>query len=70
VLLCDASQVAVSAVLHQEMQGQLVPVKFSNRLLTAAERRYSVFVKEALAVIVGCKKYRPFLEQGIYPSDG
>ena len=44
------------------MQGQLAPIAFSSRLLTAAERRYSVFEKEALAAIVGCEKYRPFLE--------
>jgi hypothetical protein len=61
-LICDASDVAVSAVLHQEKEGDLAPIAYSSRLLSALERRYSSHEKECLAVVYGCEKYRSYLE--------
>jgi hypothetical protein len=61
-LVCDASDVAISAVLNQEQGGDLAPVAYSSRLLSPAERRYSIHEKECLAVVYGCEKFRSYLE--------
>jgi hypothetical protein len=44
-LVCDASEVAISAVLHQKKGLGLAPVDFSSRLLSPAERWYSIHEK-------------------------
>jgi hypothetical protein len=61
-LHCDASNVAISAVLHQKNGEGLAPIAYSSRLLSAAERRYSAHEKECLAVVHGCEKYIQYLE--------
>jgi hypothetical protein len=61
-LVCDASDVAISAVLNQKQGGDLAPVAYSSRLLSPAERRYSIHEKECLAVVYGCEKFRSYLE--------
>jgi transposase InsO family protein len=61
-LVCDASDVAISAVLHQTRDEQLAPIAYGSRLLTPAERRYSIHERECLAVVFGCEKYRSSLE--------
>jgi hypothetical protein len=62
VLLTNASDLAISAVLHQEVNGALAPISYYSRLLTAAERKYSTYEKECLAVLFGCERCRSFLE--------
>jgi len=62
VLATDASDVAVSAVLHQDVNGVLAPIAYHSRVLTAAERKYSTYEKECLAVLFRCEKCRPYLE--------
>jgi hypothetical protein len=62
-LVCDASDVANSAVLHQDEGDGLAPIAYSGLLLFPAERKYSIYVKECLAVVHGCEKYRTYLEQ-------
>jgi hypothetical protein len=54
VLVCDAIEVAVSAVLNQRGEEELAPIAFASRLLTGAERKYSIHEKECLAVVLGC----------------
>lgn len=61
-LICDASDCAISAVLHQKSGEDLAPTAYSSRLLSAVERRYSIHERECLAVIYGCEKYRSYLE--------
>jgi hypothetical protein len=61
-LICDASDCAISAVLHQKIGEDLAPIAYSSRLLSAVERRYSIHERECLAVIYGCEKYRSYLE--------
>jgi hypothetical protein len=51
VLVCDSSDVAISAVLNQRQENGLAPIAFASRLLTAAERKYSIHEKEFLAVV-------------------
>jgi len=55
VLVNDASDIAVSAVLNQRVNGQLAPVALYSKLLGPAERRYSTYNKECLATVFGCK---------------
>jgi hypothetical protein len=61
-LICDASDVAISAVLHQKSGEHLAPITYNSRLLSAVERRYSIYEMECLAVVYGCEKYRRYLE--------
>jgi len=61
-LVTDASDLAVSAILHQRVGEELAPISYYSRLLTAAERGYSTYEKECLAVIFGCEKCRVYLE--------
>jgi hypothetical protein len=58
VLATYASVLAVSAVLHQRVGGELASVSYYIRLLTGTERRYSTYERECLAVIFGCEKCR------------
>jgi hypothetical protein len=60
VLATDASDVAISAVLHQRIGGGLAPISYHSRTLSPAELKYSTY--ECLAVIFGCEKCRPYLE--------
>jgi len=56
-LVTDASDLAVSAVLHQEVNVALAPIAYYSRVLTAAERKYRTY-EECLVVIFGCEKCR------------
>ena len=62
VLATGASDIAVSAVLNQRVNGELAPVACYSRLLSLAERSYSTYEKECLAVVFGCEKARTYLE--------
>ena len=61
-LMTDASDTAVGAVLQQNVQGTWTPISFFSRKLTPAETRYSTFDRELLAVYLGIKHFRHFLE--------
>jgi len=43
VLVTDTSDLAISAVLHQIVNGALAPISYYSRMLTAAERKYSTY---------------------------
>ena len=62
ILVTDASDLAISAVLNQRVGGNLAPISFYSRLLSPAERNYSAYEKACLAVLFGCEKCRPYLE--------
>jgi transposase InsO family protein len=62
VLVTDASDLAISAVLQQQISGGLAPISYYSRVLTEAEKKYSTYKKECLAVIFGCEKCRAYLE--------
>jgi hypothetical protein len=61
VLVTDASELAVSAVLHQRVNGALAPISYYSKLLTGAERKYGTYEKECLAVLFGCDKCQVYL---------
>ena len=61
-LMTDASDSAVGAVLQQNISGTWKPISFFSRKLTTTETRYSTFDRELLAVYLGIKHFRHFLE--------
>jgi hypothetical protein len=62
VLTTDASDRAISVVLHQRLGKGLAPISYYSSLLTEAKRKYSTYEKECLAVIFGCEKCHSYLE--------
>ena len=50
----DASDVAIGAVLQQDFGRGLQPIAYDSRKLTDAERRYSTYDRELLAVVNAC----------------
>ena len=58
----DASDVAVGAVLQQYIHGQWCPISFFSRALKPAERRYSTFDRELLAIYLAIRHFKYFLE--------
>ncbi|CAH2090167.1 unnamed protein product [Euphydryas editha] len=61
VLTCDASNHAIGAVLSQGPVGKDQPIAFASRTLNKSETNYSTTEKELLAILYGCKTFRPFL---------
>lgn len=60
-LTCDASNYAISAILSQGPIGKDNPIAYSSRTLNKNEINYSTTEKELLAIIFGCKNFRPYL---------
>lgn len=58
VLRTDASNVGLGAVLMQEdIKGELRPIEWASKKLTATESRYGITEKEMLAVVFGIEKF-------------
>ena len=62
VLVTDSSDLGISAVLNQRVGDHLAPIAYYSSLLSPAQRNYSTYEKECLAVLSGCEKFRPYLE--------
>lgn len=62
LLVTDASDIGVGAILQLEVDGQEVPVGYWSRLLNKSERNYCASDKEVLAVVWGLKKVRHFVQ--------
>uniref|UniRef100_A0ABD2WZX6 RNA-directed DNA polymerase n=1 Tax=Trichogramma kaykai TaxID=54128 RepID=A0ABD2WZX6_9HYME len=58
----DSSDYAISAVFTQEREDGEQSVYYISRVLTSAERNYTVTEKECLAVIWAIEKFRPYVE--------
>lgn len=62
VVYADASTVAMGAVLTQKGEEQQEhPVCYASRTMNSAEKRYSTYEREALAVVFALKKFRVYL---------
>ena len=61
-LTTDTSDLAIGAVLQQSVNGCLVPLAFFSQKLRTPERKYSTFDRELLALYLGIRHFRYFLE--------
>ena len=60
-LYTDASQTALGYILSQTIEDREHVISYGGRELNVAEKRYSTTEREALAVVDGIKRYRPYL---------
>lgn len=61
-LTADASDLAVGAVLQQFVNGTWEPLAFFSKKLRPPEQKYSTFDRELLALYLGIRHFRYFLE--------
>ena len=61
-LTTDASDLAVGAVLQQFVDDSWVPLAFFSQKLPPPEKKYSAFDRELLALYLGIRHFRYFLE--------
>lgn len=61
-IICDSSSIGLGAVLEQKQTNHWRPLAFCSRRLSSAERKYSVFSRELLAIFFAIKKFRYFVE--------
>nr|GEZ01450.1 reverse transcriptase domain-containing protein [Tanacetum cinerariifolium] len=61
VLMCDASDFAVGAVLGQRIEKHFRPIHYASKTMTQAETNYTTTEKEMLAVVYAFKKFRSYL---------
>ena len=65
-IVTDASDTAVGAVLQQYINQQWMPIGFISKTLSLAEKRYSTFDRELLAVYLAIKHFRYFVEGCVF----
>ena len=61
-LVCDASNVAVGAALHQSVKGENKPLAFFSKRLSKAQQSYSTFDRELLAAYLSVLHFRHIIE--------
>ena len=61
-IITDASDIAVGAVLQQQINSVWSPLAYFSRKLSPAETRYSTFDRELLAVYLAIKHFRHSVE--------
>ena len=60
-VMCDASDLAVGAVLGQRAEGNPYVVYYASKTLNEARRNYTTTEKELLAVVYALDKFRAYL---------
>ena len=61
-IMVDASDIAIGAVMQQEINHQWQPIAFFSKKLTPAETKYSTFDRELLAIYLSIKHFQYFVE--------
>lgn len=67
-LTVDASDIALGGVLEQQIRGRWCPLAFFSRRLQPAEKKYSAFDKELLALHAAVRHFRYFLEGRVFTA--
>jgi hypothetical protein len=65
ILQTDASLKGLGFILAQQHDGKERVISYGGRALRNAEKNYSITELEALAVVEGIKKYRPYLQHSV-----
>ena len=60
-VMCDASDLAVGAILGQRAEGKPYVVYYARKTLNEAQRNYTTTEKELLAVVYALDKFRAYL---------
>ncbi|GJR69140.1 reverse transcriptase domain-containing protein [Tanacetum coccineum] len=60
-LMCDASDLAIGAVLGQRKTKYFQPIHYASKTMTEAQIHYTTTEKEMLAVVYAFEKFRPYL---------
>lgn len=58
----DVSDVALAAVVHQVVRGEQQPLAFLSKKLSQAQKKYSPYDRELLAIYTAVKHFRHLLE--------
>ena len=61
ILTVDASSFGLGAILSQNHDGIEHPVAYGSKTLTDTERKYPPFRLEFMALVWGCKHFKPYL---------
>nr|GEV75346.1 reverse transcriptase domain-containing protein [Tanacetum cinerariifolium] len=61
LLMCDASDFAVGAVLGKQIKKHFRPIHYASKTLTEAESNYTTTEKEMLVVVYAFEKFRSYL---------
>ena len=59
--MCDASDLAIEAVLGQREEGKPYVVYYASKMLNEAQRNYTTIEKELLVVVYALDKFRAYL---------
>lgn len=62
ILTTDVSELAIGATLEQEDKGNKQPLMFFSKKLTDAQRKYSTYDRELLAIYEAIKYFKDFVE--------
>ena len=60
-VMCDASDLAVGAVLGQRVEGKPYVVYYVSKTLNEAQRNYTTTEKELLPMVYALDKFRSYL---------
>ena len=60
--MCDASDTTVGAVLQQDIDGQWCPIAYFSKQLHSAQKHYSTFNWELMAIYQAVKHFRHLVE--------
>ena len=61
-LTVDASDIAMGGQIEQKIGGRFVPIAFFSKKLSTAEKKYSAFDRELLAIYSSIKHFRHYVE--------